>query len=118
MEAPILNSSKALQFHKEYIEIKNDLICLKDSCFRTLRRLYDIKLPKNFFIQDKDKENNNKNNNNNNNNNNNTNNTNNNNNILELKENNLINQNEVGKSCQENENNSSINNEINVSDII
>jgi len=101
METPILKTSRDVQFDKEHIKIQNDL-CLKDCCFDTLKHIYDIKLPK-FFIQDRDKENNN------------TNNINNDNIIIEVNDDNHINNNEIKKTSQENEDNSSITNEINVS---
>ena len=100
METPILKSSMDLQFHKECIEIKNYLRS-NDNCFQTLKRLYKIKLPKKFLEQDAEKENNN-----------------NNNNLIEINEDNLINHNEIKKTSQENENNLSINIEINVSGTI
>jgi len=100
IETPIIKSSKDLQFHKEYIEIQNDLLSLNDSSFETMKRLYEIKLPKNFFIQDSDKEESN------------------NNSINEIKEDNHINLNKIECISQTNGNNLKINNEIIVSDII
>jgi len=100
IETPIIKSSKDLQFHKEYIEIQNDLLSLNDSSFETMKRLYEIKLPKNFFIQDSDKEESN------------------NSSINEIKEDNHINLNKIECISQTNGNNLKINNEIIVSDII